>query len=128
MWVKDNCIPAIVVNVGPGVYCFDNWSGTGKTYLSGLLKDLSVSEPVLAVSYNKQFTDVDYARFMLEDKLAVLLVDRYNLWRSNDLDDVLRFLASRGSIVLVDYKSPCHDKFFDFIVGVERVPGKVVVR
>lgn len=83
----------------PGVYLFDDISGTGKTRLTELLKTYrSYGENVLAYSYEDYMSNSNIGS--INDGLVV--IDRYDMIAPNLVSDIRKL--AKNNIVLIDYK------------------------
>lgn len=91
-------------NLDNGLYILGTNSSTGKSYLCNLLKSYEYeSDDVIAVTYN----DINGLNRLksLGDNAKVILLDRFNLYYSEELFQKVKKLAE-NSIVLLDFKNP----------------------
>ena len=92
--------PHIEVNLPNGMYVFDNLSGTGKTYLYQIVRQLS-SMPELRVTACR---NVEEFNSMAADTAKLVVVDRYDLWGDDSMSERLASI-SENAVVLVDAKT-----------------------
>lgn len=93
----------ICIDLPNGIYEFDAISGTGKTRLAKLLKELAVAgEPVMSYTYNDKVLGLDFDTVVKPGEQKLLVVDRYDLYRDEFNERINRF-ADTG-VVLVDIK------------------------
>lgn len=116
--------PVVNINLKNGVYVLDNESSTGKTYLLGILKTLSVGEPVIGFTYS------DYkSGNILEASIRgreLIMFDRYDRYKNNYIDIINEMRDS--AIILLDCKNktnlrlktePCYMTLTDNSIEVE---------
>ena len=94
----------------PGVYIFPNASSSGKTYLCGLLSDLSPYERVDSLTFN-DVRKTNSAEFFNPSVVDLVMLDRYDMYPGRFVQEISKFAES--GIVLVDSKT------YDFPFQVE---------
>lgn len=98
----DKYRPHVKIELDNGVYVFDDYSSTGKTWLSNTLKELSTyGEPVNSYSYRDYVNGVDITD-VLNKKYKVVMLDRYNLYNGY-AKDMIKSLAD-SMVILLDCK------------------------
>lgn len=91
----------IVVDAGHGLYIFDDESAIGKTRLYHELKDLQAAgEPVCAIRYDDGVPIQELRRWTQEHEMKVVMVDRYDMYQSQELDNLLKSLYRKMSVLL----------------------------
>ena len=98
MFIIDRYRVKIQIKKEPGLYTFDPFSATGKSYLCRLCKQYH--------NYGESAAGYDYYDYLdgrpLPENVQLLVVDRYDLFQV--LDEKLILLAQEA-IVLVDSKT-----------------------
>lgn len=102
----------IEIDLEPGIYVLDFFSGTGKSYLCKCLKALRVAgEPLDGYTYtdmihNPSLGLVGYLNEGELGEVKVLMIDRYDLYRDK-FEAEIEALSHR-CVVLIDckYKAP----------------------
>ena len=103
----------IVIKLNPGIYTFDDESGTGKTRLYKELKDdSSLYNRVLAVNPSDLRLGVDVNTLIKNGKYELIVLDRYD--RMDGIDKDILINASKHSIILIDCKDPS-----DWVYGTD---------
>ena len=91
----------IVVDAEVGLYIFDDESAIGKTRLYHELKDLQAAgEPVCAIRYDDGVPIQELKRWTEKHEMKVIMVDRYDMYQSEELDSLLRNLCKETSVLL----------------------------
>ena len=99
MWIFDRKPVKLVIDMEPGLYNFENNSGTGKSYLTFLCKQYNrLGEPVDGYDY----PDFEEGRKVPSD-VKLLVVDRYDMFM-RQIDKEI-FALSEKAIVIVDAKT-----------------------
>lgn len=95
----------ININLEPGIYMFDDFSSTGKTYLCKLLKKLrTFGYPVDGYNYDDYLRKISLKQLVgkLDGKIECLEIDRYVLYKE-EFHDYIKELG-KYCVVLIDCK------------------------
>lgn len=99
-------IPEVFIKLEPGIYKFTNMSGTGKTYLSKVLKEHAVAGAPVTVftveDMEKELTIDDVAKAKKIDNPEVILLDRYDRYNGYEKEAIRKY--AKNAIVLIDCK------------------------
>lgn len=96
----DKC-PYIEIDLEPGIYVFDTFSGMGKTYLGELMT--RYRNGLAVYTYNDVRQGLRLENHIRNLDKAILL-DRYDMYSDIVEDDLLSRFVSKGGVVLVDCK------------------------
>ena len=99
-------IPEVCIRLEPGIYKFTNMSGTGKTYLSKVLKDHAVTGEAVVVftveDMEKKLTLEDIISVKQIEKPEVILLDRYDRYNGYEKEVIKKY--AKQAVVLIDCK------------------------
>lgn len=115
----------ILIDAKQGLYIFDDESAIGKTRLYHELKSLQAAgEPVCAVRYDDGVPIQELRRWTDEREIKVVMVDRYDMYQSRELDMLLGQLCQKLT-VLLDCKRgtaiKCEDETVFMSMGQNRI-------
>lgn len=117
----------VTVDLEPGVYVFDCVTSSGKTFLCNALKTFKrLGQPVAGYTYNDMLDGIDLDKYVGNEKLECLVVDRYDMYMNKYIDTIER-LADDGCVVLVDCKYKALLKLDYELASIELGAGKVRV-
>lgn len=104
MYKLDKYSTELDIQLENGIYIFDTESGTGKTRLYWLLRDLMASgEQVYAVTYDDILRGEDIVQMVKRFKPKLIVIDRYHMYIDKNTTKYLQSLSD-NAIILVDYK------------------------
>ncbi len=98
-----NCL--LEIDAQPGVYSLGQNSGTGKTYLFNLLKQLRSAYQelkILVASYG-DFTEEELINRLTSNKYDIIMMDRYEIW-SSELLDYFLYKQKGDAVIMLDVK------------------------
>ena len=92
----------IVLDMGNGIYQFNQWSGTGKTYLFKRLRALQkLGYPIVAYTYS-DYTDGASLKELIDEKRPeVIMLDRQDLYYDDKgIVDAIKEYENRAIILV----------------------------
>lgn len=93
----------VEVNLENGVYIFDGYSSTGKTYLYKLAeKYRHYGEKIVGYTYNDFIDSVNIDKVLDNTKYKLAVLDRYDMYYGEGIKAIQEF--AKNGIVLVDTK------------------------
>lgn len=104
MYVIDKYNPIINIELENGIYEFCSESGTGKTRLCRILKELQkLGEPVIGYTYGDDILGIDLKDLVSKVNPKVILLDRYHMYNGTFSKEIIEW--SKNTIILIDCKS-----------------------
>lgn len=96
--------PSIKVELNPGVYIFDIYSATGKTYLYKMAeKYRHFGERISGYTYNDFLDNILMKDRLDRNRYDLCVIDRYDMYYREGIEEIQNFVKA-GGIVLVDTK------------------------
>lgn len=97
-----NSIPYIIDLHECGIYLLNQDGASGKSYLCKLIQDYSiVDKSCMAITYNSERRELDMLEDIRQFDGKFLLLDRLDLYHS---DELLHVVQSKDIVTLVDLK------------------------
>lgn len=101
--INDICVK---LNLDNGLYVLPSDGAVGKTYLGKLFctAEANGMGDVICITYNLHLAEEDILRRLAVIKTGVLLMDRFDLYKTKAIVQQLRQI-SKSAVVLVDVKN-----------------------